>query len=221
MCCTPYVATIVAGVLCLFQSFTSLFWNVPLIIGLSVNKTEILSVTPIDVSELENPFVTYGVALLISIVNFQLLIFSCLLFKANINLRTDWMSSWLILMLVKSLLNVILGIYFIYEYGNDPLKRIAYFRLGVLLSGIFFFWPTVNIGLLIMVFKRYSDISNSRRVAARESLEPLHDDSQPPPYTPGPYITRQQSRTIDPAPITGWSHQTLLNFDSEEGLLNS
>ncbi|GFU62268.1 transposase [Trichonephila clavipes] len=117
MCCTPYVATIVAGVLCLFQGFTSLFWNVPLIIGLTVNKTEILSLTPINVYELDNPFVTYGVVLLLSIVNLQLLIFSCLLLKANINLRTDWMSSWLILMLVKSLLNVIFGIYFIYEYG--------------------------------------------------------------------------------------------------------
>ncbi|PRD35619.1 UNVERIFIED_CONTAM: hypothetical protein NCL1_11019 [Trichonephila clavipes] len=165
--------------------------------------------------------VTYGVVLLLSIVNLQLLIFSCLLLKANINLRTDWMSSWLILMLVKSLLNVIFGIYFIYEYGNDPLKRIAYFRLGVLLSGIFFFWPTINIVLLIMVFKRYSDISNSRRGAARDNQAPLHHDSQPPPYTPGPYISRQQSRTIDPAPITGWSHQMLLNFDGEEGLPNS
>lgn len=221
MCCTPYVATIVAGILSLFQCFTSLFWNVPLIIGLSVNRTEILSITPIDVSELDNPFVIYGVVLLLSIVNLQLLIFSFLLIKANLSLRTDWMSSWLILMLVKSLLNVVLGIYFIYGYGNDPLKRIAYFRLGVLLSGIFFFWPTINIGLLIMVFKRYSDISNSRRVAARNDQEPLHDDSQPPPYTPGPYISRQQSRTIDPAPITGWSHQMLLNLDSEEGLLNS
>ncbi|GFU62271.1 uncharacterized protein TNCV_4859821 [Trichonephila clavipes] len=105
--------------------------------------------------------------------------------------------------------------------NNDPLKRIAYFRLGVLLSGIFFFWPTINIVLLIMVFKRYSDISNSRRGAARDNQAPLHHDSQPPPYTPGPYISRQQSRTIDPAPITGWSHQMLLNFDGEEGLPNS
>ncbi|GFS88142.1 uncharacterized protein NPIL_208051 [Nephila pilipes] len=221
MCCTPYVATIVAGVLCLFQCFASLFWNVPLIIGLTVNKTEILSITPIDVSELDNPFAIYGVTLLLSVVNFQLLIYSCLLFKANLNLRTDWMGTWLIFMLLKSLLNVLLGICFIYKYGNDPLKKVAYFRLGVLLSGIFFLWPAINIVLFSMVFKRYRDISNFRTELARDDPAPLHDDSQPPPYTPRSYISQQPSHTIDPAPITGWSHQPLLNFDRDEGLLTS
>ncbi|GBM72186.1 hypothetical protein AVEN_307-1 [Araneus ventricosus] len=163
----------------------------------------------------------YGVTIILALANLQLLIYSCLLLKANHTLKTDWIGTWCILVLIKSFLNIMLGIYFIWEYGRDPEKRIANFRLGVLLSGIFFFWPTVNVGLFIMVFKRYRDITNSRSTTSRADSPLAHDDSQPPPYSPGPYITpRQQSQVIDPAPVTGWSHQPLLNFDGEERLLS-
>ncbi|XP_055927948.1 uncharacterized protein LOC129959149 isoform X2 [Argiope bruennichi] len=201
MCCSPYVATIVAGVLCLFQCFANLCWNIPLIIGLSVNKTEIFTLTPIDITEIERPFAIYGVTILLAIANLQLLIFSCLLIKANHTLKTDWIVTWCTLVLIKSFLNIILGIYFIWEYAHDPEKKIANFRLGILLSGIFFFWPTVN--------------------TSRTDSSLLREDSQPPPYSPGSYISQQQNQIIDPAPVTGWSHQPILSFDGEERLLSS
>ncbi|GIZ03135.1 uncharacterized protein CEXT_815271, partial [Caerostris extrusa] len=125
MCCTPYVATIVAGVLCIFQCFTNLCWNVPLIIGLSLNKTDSLTLTPIDISEIENPFVIYGVTLVLGLANLQLLIFSCLLLKANHKRRTDWISTWCILLLLKSAFNVLLGVYFIHQFANDQMQKIA------------------------------------------------------------------------------------------------
>ncbi|KAF8784521.1 uncharacterized protein LOC129959149 isoform X1 [Argiope bruennichi] len=221
MCCSPYVATIVAGVLCLFQCFANLCWNIPLIIGLSVNKTEIFTLTPIDITEIERPFAIYGVTILLAIANLQLLIFSCLLIKANHTLKTDWIVTWCTLVLIKSFLNIILGIYFIWEYAHDPEKKIANFRLGILLSGIFFFWPTVNICLFIMVCKRYRDITSSRLTTSRTDSSLLREDSQPPPYSPGSYISQQQNQIIDPAPVTGWSHQPILSFDGEERLLSS
>ncbi|KAG8190712.1 hypothetical protein JTE90_004214 [Oedothorax gibbosus] len=217
MCCSPFVGTIVAGVLGIFQTFVNLCWNVPLIVGLSLNKTEIQTFMPFDNSEIDHPFVIYGVTILLALVNIQLMIFSCLLFKANHDLRTDWIAGWCVLVLSKSIINVLLGIYFLYEYGNDPLQRISNFRLAVLFSGIFFFWPVINVILFGMVFKRYRDIVKDRTsirqvTIRRESCPPAEDT--PPPYTPGPYIYRPP--TLDAAQITGWSQQPLLNFDQDE-----
>ncbi|CAL1282663.1 unnamed protein product [Larinioides sclopetarius] len=186
---------------------------------IKTDKNVLFTVCGHDLGRSTLPFV-YGVTIILAMANLQLLIFSCLLLKANQNRRTDWIGTWCILVLLKSFLNITLGIYFIWEYGHDPEKKIANFRLGVLLSGIFFFWPTVNIGLFIMVFRRYREVTNSRSTTPRTDSPLIHDDSQPPPYTPGPYITpRQQIQHIDPTPVTGWSHQPLLNFDGEERLL--
>ncbi|GIY35822.1 uncharacterized protein CEXT_564601 [Caerostris extrusa] len=92
----------------------------------------------------------------------------------------------------------------------------------MLLSGVFFFWPTINIALFVMVFRRYREILNSPTAESRSDPAPLRDDSvpPPPPYTPGTYVPRQMSHDIDQAPITGWSRQPLLNFDRGEALLN-
>lgn len=54
------------------------------------------------------------------------------------------------------------------------------------------------------------------QVTRRDLPSPQEDT--PPPYTPGPYIYRQPDPTPDPAQISGWSHEPLLNFDPDEAL---
>ncbi|XP_035215615.1 uncharacterized protein LOC118189171 isoform X2 [Stegodyphus dumicola] len=207
MCCTPYVATIVAGVLTIFQSFANLCWNVPIIISFSFNKTQLSTLATINTSELENPF---------AILNVQLLVFSCLMLKANSTMKTSWIGAWCILINVKSLVNVLLGIYFFYVYGDNLLANPTYFHLAVVFSGVFFFWPTINTVLFIMVSKRYTDIVKFQTTNGRVEVSTREDAGLPPPYTTGIFARSQSGHAVNNMVVTDSREQLLLHFEDDD-----
>ncbi|XP_035215616.1 uncharacterized protein LOC118189171 isoform X3 [Stegodyphus dumicola] len=189
MCCTPYVATIVAGVLTIFQSFANLCWNVPIIISFSFNKTQLSTLATINTSELENPFAIYGITLLLAILNVQLLVFSCLMLKANSTMKTSWIGAWCILINVKSLVNVLLGIYFFYVYGTV---------------------------LFIMVSKRYTDIVKFQTTNGRVEVSTREDAGLPPPYTTGIFARSQSGHAVNNMVVTDSREQLLLHFEDDD-----
>ncbi|XP_035215618.1 uncharacterized protein LOC118189171 isoform X5 [Stegodyphus dumicola] len=174
MCCTPYVATIVAGVLTIFQSFANLCWNVPIIISFSFNKTQLSTLATINTSELENPF---------AILNVQLLVFSCLMLKAN---------------------------------SDNLLANPTYFHLAVVFSGVFFFWPTINTVLFIMVSKRYTDIVKFQTTNGRVEVSTREDAGLPPPYTTGIFARSQSGHAVNNMVVTDSREQLLLHFEDDD-----
>ncbi|XP_054708701.1 uncharacterized protein LOC129218452 [Uloborus diversus] len=213
MCCTAYVATIVAGVLSIFQSFANLSWNIPILISLGWNETRMNPVIAFNAMRMENPFGIFGITMILSFLNLLLLVFSCLMLKANANLRTGWIGAWCIVILIQAFFQSVIGSYYFYKYCSGTHYRTkAYFRLAALFSGVFFFWPAINLVFCAFVLKRYRDISKSDAPVDIVDRSTSRQESLPPPYTPGSFLEPQRN-TVDPAPVSGWSDEPLLRFD--------